>query len=290
VLRLALSESGPFTKELSGGFGAVFVRQLYRQLGFDEHRQLQWRLEHKLQQALVLNHYFPGCVPVSIGFARQRHLHGGQSLRGVLREAFPAGFYIKSTMNDSSGDHGKSDATERVLNQSETGEPATSSDPRVLDEAWIIQERVSIHKEYRVHTIEDRVIEDLSFHRYGKGNIPGERDAPNAYIQSILDRLPAAFVGESLLGWDVAWTDDEYFIVIEVNFSGFHPVYRRGFQCSGYYQERDWGANSVARLIRFIETNDAVTIRVEPDVESDSVGKKYYSDVVRWREKLRTAP
>jgi hypothetical protein len=218
------------------------------------------------------------------------HLNPGRPLRDLLNEEFPAGYYIKKAMNDSSGDHCQSDATEMILRRTAAGDLTPRDRPGVLEEQWIVQERVSIHKEYRVHTMEDRVIEDLSFLRYGKGQIPDERDAPNAYIKSIVDRLPAALVADSLLGWDVAWTDDEYFIVIEVNFSGFHRVYRRGFQCSGYFQDRDWGANSSARLLRFLERNDSISIRVEPDVDEDTLARRYYCDVARWADKLKTSP
>ena len=287
---LRMSDSEPFTKELSGGFGAVFVRQLVRQLGFDEHRQLQWRLEHKLQQALVLNHYCPGSVPRTGGVSLRAYLNSGRPLHDVLGEEFPAGYFVKKAMNDSSGDRGKSDATESILQQSAAGHLTPADRPRVLDEEWIVQQRISIHKENRVHTMEDRIIEDLSFLRYGKGQIPHERVAPNAYIKSILDRLPPAMVGESLLGWDVAWTDAENFVVIEVNFSGFHQVYRRGFQCSGYFQDRDWGANSTARLLRFLERNDSISFRIEPDVDGDTPARRYYCDVVRWAHKLRGSP
>jgi hypothetical protein len=284
ALAIRLSDSPTFATGVQGSFGAVFIRQLLSALGFDEHRQLRWRLEHKLQQALVFDHYLPGMVPRTAGASQCALTDAVNPLREIFARYFPNGFFIKRALSDSSGDRGVSDATERLLSSGDRAQLEVSASARVLDELWVVQEKIDIRKEYRVHTFEDRVVTDLCFARYAKGNIPGERDAPNTFVQGLLDRLPSALVGESLLGWDVASVDDRGFVVIEVNFSGFHLIYRRGFQCSGYFQDRDWGANSVARLLRFIEAHSNVRIELLPDLEEDSKGRNFYRDVNAWRE------
>jgi hypothetical protein len=146
-----------------------------------------------------------------------------------------------------------------------------------------------IVKEYRVHSLEDQVVEDLTFLRYGRGNIPGERDAPNAFVQSVLDRLPAGVVAGSLFGWDVALVRNGAFRIIEMNPTGVHPVHRPGFQCSGFFQDPDWGASLVARLLRFIERRRQVKILIRTDASADCSEARFYADVARWKNKFETA-
>src|SRR3984957_1520737 len=76
-------------------------------------------------------------------------------------------------------------------------------------------------------------------------------------------------------------------IVIEVNFSGYHPVCGEGFQCSGYYQDVEWGASMIARLLRFVEDTDGVSIDLDIDLKNSSREGDFYAEVIRWREMLR---
>jgi hypothetical protein len=286
AITLSLSRARALREGINDTYRALIVRQLLNALGFDEHKPFQWRLEHKLVQALVLNHYCPAAVPVTRGLKRQILTSGPRSTRKVFEDEFPQGFYIKSALGDSSGDKGEGDKSEHVLPLIAAARVSLGGHSHLWDESWVVQERVPITIEYRVHSLEDRVIEELTLHRYGSGDIPGERDAPNAYVQSVLNRLPAAIVQGALCGWDVALTKDGRFVVIEVNFSGFHPIHRRGFQCSGYLQDKDWGAKSVARLICFIEKIYEMNIVVCADVKEESAENEFYSDVSKWRESL----
>ena len=61
----------------------------------------------------------------------------------------------------------------------------------MTDEEFIVQERKTIRREYRVHTIENAVIGDLTVHRHQGLVAPGEREGPNDYVQRMLDSLPA---------------------------------------------------------------------------------------------------
>ena len=92
-----------------------------------------------------------------------------------------------------------------------------------------------------------------------------------------------------MLGWDVARTPSGRFMVIEVNFTGFHPVHRRGFQCSGYFINEEWGAKSIAHWIRFMEKSDGFRIELNTDVEEDSKERTYYQQVTAWKERLLEA-
>jgi hypothetical protein len=284
-VRIAVSDMGDLLDGIWGGFPVVFIRHLYRALGFDEHRVFQWRLEHKLIQALVLDHYAHGSVPATRGLDDLRCGAGGVTLREALKVEFPAGFYLKSALGDSSGDCDAPDRTERILACGD--EMAGWDGSELIAETFIAQERIPIAMEYRVHSLEDRVIEDLTFHRYGKGDIPEEREAPNAFVQSILDRLPDGIVAGTLCGWDVARTGEGKLIVVEVNFSGFHPVHNRGFQCSGWFHDENWGGLSAARMVRFLEEQCGVRVSIETDQPNLRMADWFYGEVRRCREGLR---
>jgi hypothetical protein len=156
----------------------------------------------------------------------------------------------------------------------------------IADEEWIVQERIPIDVEFRVHSLQDRIVDDLTFRRYTGGDIPSERHAPNRYVQSLLDRLPAGFISGTLCGWDVARTPAGKFRIIEANFAGFHPVYRPGFQVSGYFVNLDWGAKSTAQLMRFVENRDRLRIDALADVDVESKERTFYGEVIRWKQRL----
>ena len=143
---------------------------------------------------MVLDHYCPGTAPVTRGLGRMLQAAGKDGLRTAIGEAFPHGYYIKTALGDSSGENPLVDRTHLVVLAIERGELTLPECPTFTDERWILQERVPIATEYRVHTMEDRVIEDLTYVRYGRGDIVEARVAPNAYVQSLLDRLPCGIV------------------------------------------------------------------------------------------------
>lgn len=292
-VRIAVSEMNGLSDGIWGSFPVTFIRHLYRELNFDEHRVFKWRLEHKLIQALVLNRYAPGSVPATRGLDEFKRCAGNLNLRAALEAEFPFGFFLKSALGDSSGDCDTPDRTEQFLKackqQAVCEQQSVVSDARPLhSETFLVQERIPIEVEYRVHTLEDRVIKDLTFHRYGKGDIPGERDAPNAFVQSVLDRLPNAVVAGTVCGWDVARRPQSGFVVVEINFSGFHPVHNRGFQCSGWFHDEQWGALSAARLVRFLEDHCGLRVSIDADRPDLEVENRFYAEVDRCRYLLRT--
>ncbi len=282
VIHLRLSDAERFSQGMRSTFRALIVRQLLDQLGFDEHRVFRWRLEHKLTQAVLFNHYVPGSAPPTRGLYRFVSKISSD-LRSAMSQAFPRGYVVKEALGHSSGERGSMDCAAEAL--ASIGDCSLPN--RLWNEQWLLQQRIPIEKEYRVHSLEGEVIPDLTFHRFGSGNIPGERDRPNQYVEWLLSKLPDAIVGGSLLAWDIALTPGGQLIVIEVNFSGYHPVCGEGFQCSGYYQDVEWGASMIARLLRFVEDTDGVSIDLDIDLKNSSREGDFYAEVIRWREMLR---
>jgi hypothetical protein len=205
--------------------------------------------------------------------------------QAFLASEFPAGHIIKTALGDSSGE-AESKPTVDLRNLPNIGSPAPQ---QLSGEEYIVQEKISIAQEYRVHSLEDLVVDDLTFQRYSAGSIPGERDAPNAVVQSMLDRLPGAIAGGSLLAWDVARKPDGGYAIVEVNFSGFHPVFKRGFHCSGYYHDYDWGSCDTARLLNHLERVDGVKILVHADAPERPDENRFYGDVAVWQVRLAAA-
>jgi len=279
-IQLRLSESQHWLDGLQEVSRVVLVRQLFNALRLDEHRPFRWRLEHKLVQSIILDAYLPGMAPVTRGLSRLASDHGQAGLRSKLDHLFPNGYFVKRALSDSSGDKGITGDLKEAL------QTLPARVPSIADEEWIVQERIPIDVEFRVHSLQDRIVDDLTFRRYTRGDIPGERHAPNRFVQSLLDRLPTGIIAGTLCGWDVARTPQGKFRIIEANFAGFHPVYRPGFQVSGYFVNLDWGAKSTAQLMRFVEKRDRLRIDVIADVDVESKERAFYDDVNRWRQRL----
>jgi hypothetical protein len=279
-LELALSNAIELLPELA--VRSLLTRQLLLSLGFDERRLPKWRLEHKLVQALVFNHYSPGCLPQTCGMDRLAWESGLGRLRESLRERFPSGFVVKTALGDSSGDECDR-RTEAALSWIENGGRGSPEPGLLSDEEFIVQERVRIRHEYRVHTLEDQVIEDLTVRRHHGSVGPGERLGPNVRIRSILDALPAGITAGAILAWDVALAEDGSLSVIEVNVGGIHTVYNPGFHSSGYYHHEHYGCVYTARLLKFVERAYHCAIRVLADRPDYAWENRFYGEVEDWR-------
>lgn len=287
---LRASEASLFRCGLRCDEAGLIIRHLYRCLGLDENWAFRWRLEHKLVQALVFNHYCPGAIPVTRGLRRSSV--PGRPTRLVLAEMFPDGFYIKPALGFASRDRDQGDQTDSLLS-----EPSGNGGirPDMIDgdsngltsETLIVQERIHIQQEFRVHSFHNRVIEDLTFRRYEPGHIPAERCAPNRYVQDVLDSLPPGLLQHSLIGWDVAKTSADQYVIIEANLSGNHPVFEPGFHCSAYFLHPVWGPVVTARLLRHLEDCYEIAIDVQADLnEESSEEAKTYQWTRRWKDVL----
>lgn len=242
-------------------------------------------MEHKLVQALVLRLWIPESIPVTCGLNAAAQRHGPGALRQFLANSYPGGYVIKAALGDSSGEVPDSGNGERILRAVESA--PTAQPGRLTDERYVIQERIPIVTEYRVHSLEEDVIPDLTFRRYEAGNIPEERKAPNAFVTSLLGRLPDALVGGALLAWDIALQASGEFAVIEVNFSGFHPSFKRGFHCSGYFHDQNWGACDTARLLNYVARSDGIEVTPAPDSPERPIENRFYLEVANWQLRHR---
>ena len=248
--------------------GSLLVRQLFKSMGLDEERIFQWRVEHKLVQALVLQHCVPGCVPVTRGLEHElRGLTPTEACRR-LSALHGADVLIKSSLGEASGEMSQVDQYEAALAACTAGEALHYGDDGddEAGERFILQERIGIRHEYRVHSFEDAVIPELTFRRYQpEDTLPSERTQPDAFVRAVLEQLPAALVRDTMYGWDVAVDESDRWYVIDANPAGFHPVHKRGFQCSGFLQAPRWAAPVAARLLESVSRQYGIEIDIELD-------------------------
>ncbi len=246
----------------------------------------RWRFEHKLVQALILHHYCDDVVPPSTGLWRDLRNRKGLDIDATLSRS-DANVIIKRSLGDGSGASGYLKYLPIAVEARQRGKHINDSHD-LAEEDFLIQEKLDIIAEYRVHTVEADVIPMLTFRRYGGGIDAEERHAPNIFVQAIVDRLPSGLLSGMLYGWDVALTKAGKFFIIEANPAGFHPVFRRGFQCSGYFTASG-GLAITGKLIEFIGDRYCVDIGVEADGDPESDDHYCYWWVGQWLELFRAA-
>jgi len=268
----------------TANFGYIPARHLYRVLGFDESHPFRWNLEHKLVQALVLNHFCPCSVPVTRGLGR----HWSERMRSVSVEALHSELsaeYVKRTLGFGATSDNR-DETEKALQfliSEETRMPRG-----LVDEVWILQERLSVSEEFRVHSIEDSVVEDLTFTRHSREPVREGKSGPNRYVEEVVRCLPDALLANTICGWDIVKIGQEY-KVIEINFSGDHPFEKPGFQCSGFLSQKTWGPTVFARLLRFVESKYRIQFQCGKAEGADPALNAMYWWISRWMDFLRVS-
>lgn len=239
------------TKDLSGWVGALTVRAMLFEFKIDEHRIFKWRPENKYIQYLILNHYSRGCMPNTLSLTSV--LKNAEWVNNI-REFIKSGYFIKSTLGFGSARTNSFDRTldfEQILNQIKK-EPGTN-------EEWIIQKKLKLNKEFRVHTFGKDILYGMTF------RISGSRDAddfnqPQEFVNLILQKLPDSLLEGTLIGWDVGLTKRGKYYVIEANFTGFHPEYHAGFQTTGYVEDPSFGPIICAWLNNYFKAKYAVSI------------------------------
>jgi hypothetical protein len=216
-----------------GLLGHLPLRQLYKALGFVESHPFRWHLEHKLVQALVIRRYCDGVYPVTLGlrrFAHQQSQSGDQeAIYDLLRR-----LYVKRSLGY--GGSSVNDEATREAWQSLEGSFDCSG---ISQEQWVVQERISIEEEYRVHTIEDAVVDDATYVRHTPRLAREDRHHPNSFVTEVVRALPDAFLANSVCGWDVARTAAG-FKIVEVNFAGLYTAVCPGFQGSAFFAAPIW--------------------------------------------------
>jgi len=256
VERRAISETFQLSGEpfllsnLSGNVGALIVRALLHQLGVDEHYVLKWRLEHKYRQYQILNHYLPPCMPESFSLSQiLGETDGAEKARALCAN----GYFIKSSLGDSSGRKKNFDRT------AELEEIIISRSNHIdEDDKWILQKRLNIIKEFRVHTFQKDVLYGLTLPM---------TDLDSSYVSEIdevlkpvLDRLPESILAGTLIGWDIAITDNYKTYIIEANFTGYHTEYYPGFHTSGFFGDLYCGSMMCAWLNNYFRNKFNISI------------------------------
>ncbi|WP_158799586.1 hypothetical protein [Pedobacter sp. L105] len=216
---------------LSGNIGAFFVRSFLKQLNVDEHHIFRWRLENKYRQYQLLNYYFPNSMAETIGVSQLLATNNGEQ---KIRELCESGFFVKATLGDRSGIRNNFDRSNELdeiirLHQNRTDD---------LEE-WVLQKRLTLTEEFRIHTFSRDLIYGLTY--LARGTDRSITIKAEDFVLEILEKLPDTILQGTLIGWDIGITDSNEYYVIEANFTGFHPEFSRGFQTSGYFGDIDYG-------------------------------------------------
>jgi len=207
---------------------------------------------------MILQHYLPNALPDTIALSEILNQDGGKS---ITEDLLQNGFFLKAALGHSSGKNKSFDRTSeftRILSSYE------ATPENYTNEMWILQRRMEFVKEFRVHSFDADVIPGLTVDL--NSVLPSkELDQSEHFVADILLKLPHALISGSLIGWDVGITNDGQYIVIEANFTGFHPKHHVGFQTSGYFQDNKYGPIACVWFNLYIKRKYNVSIStVEP--------------------------
>jgi len=253
-------------RNLVGGIGTLFIRSILYEANINEHHIFRWRLENKYIQYLILNHYNPGCMPQTISLSELKN-----GINGIkkIKTLFEKGFFLKATLSECTGKTGTFDRTaefEQIIHLPQSKYHGNQN------EEWILQKKLNLQAEFRIHSFNDDIIYGLTFKVIGLltlDNYNAER-----FVKKILDNLPVTISQGSLIAWDIGLTQDDQYYVIESNFTGFHPKFNYGFQTSGYFQDAPYGPISCAWLNMYIKNKYGFSIT---KVDSSLGGIHFFS-------------
>jgi hypothetical protein len=249
-LALELGADLALSRDLSGWWGAYIIRVILHSLNIDEHRIFSFRPEHKLNQYLIFQHYFRDQMPTSYGLKRLLKENGIDYFRKKIREHF----FIKAALGFGSRNKGNFDRTTEFR---QIYEAINNSDEP--EEEWILQKKIKLQKEFRIHTFNQEVIYGLTFRTMGLSE-PDDFKKPEAYLQKVLERLPKQLTEGTLIGWDIGCIQHGKYRIIEANFTGYHPQYRSGFQTTGYVDDPSFGAIVSAWLNTYFDHRYSVKV------------------------------
>lgn len=250
---------------LSGWLGAFTVRAMLRKLQIDEHHIFKWRPENKYNQYLILNAYAPGCMPKTFGLTS---ILRDKNWISLIRKLIGSGYFIKATLGFGSGRTKSFDRTseiEQILNEHTAHfahvdtEKVLSEKPKIQDEKWIVQKKLRLKKEFRIHSFGKDILYGMTFRISGAAET-GDFDEPQEFTRLMIEKLPESLLKGTLIGWDIGLTKMGKYYVIEANFTGFHPEYHTGFQTSGYFEEAFCGPMLCAWLNAYFRDNYRVSI------------------------------
>ena len=228
---------------LAGNYGAFIVRFILSNLGVDENRIFEWRLENKFRQYQILNHYFPGCMPDTLALSNILNQNGGEQ---KARKLFGKGYFLKSTLGDAS-------FVNNNWNKTPLFDKLVRNYPDSTDkEEYVIQKKLSLFREFRIHSFCRDIIPLLTYRIPATQDTNFHQGAEN-FVSMVLCKLPDQILQGTLIGWDIGITTTGKYYVIESNLTGFHPEYRRGFQTTGYVDNHKSGAIITAWLNNYFK-------------------------------------
>lgn len=256
--------------KLKGAIGTLFIRSITYALNINEHKVFRWRLDNKYMQYLIFSYYAPKCMPTTISLSKIL-----ETSEGVLKvkELFNKGFFLKKTLGHSSGKTNTFDRTAEFDNIIKRFRHNNSCQ----EEKWILQKKLSLNNEYRIHTFSKDIIFGLTFRTGGVDSSDNKFEAEQ-FVKGILEKLPATILQGSLIAWDIGLTNNAMYYVIEANFTGFHPEYKYGFQTSGYFQENTYGPIICAWLNHYF--------KMEYNISFNTVENSLLSEFSFFREFL----
>lgn len=246
---------------LSGNCGAFIVRSLLHELKINEHHVFKWRLENKFRQYQVLDYYLPGCMPQTLSFSGLLNPSNGVE---QIKALFSQGFFLKETLGDASFSKNNWDKTAKFDLISKL--PNNRSDGY---ESYMLQKKLDIKCEFRVHTFCKEIIPGLIY--VIQGHMPPDRrTGAERFVNEVLQKLPDVILQGTFIAWDIALTNDDQYYIIEANFTGFHPEYRAGFQTTGYVDDHHFGPIICAWLNHYFNEKFGIYIdAVEDSLLSD---------------------
>jgi hypothetical protein len=220
------------TSNLSGNYGALFVRSMLRKLNINEHHVFKWRPENKFRQYEIFSYYIPGCMPQTLSFSKLLKQPDGVQ---QIKELFSEGFFLKATLGDASFSTNSWDKTAEFDQISKLHNVNSNN-----YESYMLQKKLDLKCEFRIHTFCKDVIPCLTFlvqSQILSSNYAGVEK----FLNEILRKLPDGILQGTLIAWDIGLTSNDKYFVIEANFTGYHPEYRTGFQTTGYVDDNHFG-------------------------------------------------
>lgn len=277
VEAIKLKPDPSLLSNLSGSYGALFLRTVLQKLNIDEHHVFRWRVENKYEQYKILNHYIPGCMPKTFGLSRL--LNRSVSVQNIKR-LFSKGFFLKATLGDASFFTKSWDKTAEF--------DSICKQPNAINntyEDFMVQKKLHLKCEYRIHSFGREIIPALTYKVQDKEGTDRRIEVEN-FLGVVLKKLPDAILVGTLIAWDIAVTNSERYFVIEANFTGFHPQYRRGFQTTGYVDDPRFGPVICAWLnIYFYQKYGLYLAAIEHSLFTNY---PFYSTMIYYMSVLRT--
>ena len=243
---------------LSGNYGALFIRAILNKLGFDEDHLFKWRLEHKLNQYELLNYYSPGCMPETFSFANVFTENDGlEKVKLLLKE----GFFIKASLGDASLATNSWDKTAELDDIIKIQQEIL-----IAQQPYLLQKRLLLQSEYRVHTFCQEILPALTYVAQGN-KMPGAKVDIENFVEQVMARLPSSITEGAFIAWDIGLCRNHDCFVIEANLTGNHPQYRAGFQTTGYVDNHKYGPIICAWLNKYFRINWGISVNsIEMDL------------------------